>query len=387
MLDIFQSYPSRIFKVIAVLSLSGGSFLSVSGETASEDRKATPYSLFTGMDLQVKLDDGTYPVVGFTKKRITIARNGIRDPLPTKSNLSYAIRQKLSDKWVDFQILETERFYSQLNAEFAAYASAVSQIDREQRASEDYALGRRDNDFVGERRPGPVIPPNGIEELPLAALGSHEGTSRDLDDKLLNPEAYVDSLKVVMSMEVDELYKGVYLVLVARIDSPGTEPDARPLIQVVGQLKPGEVRQVKAVFKNLPEGFNLLGVDVHIYSMDEEIPYHGSKDLKKLSEEEAFKHSLGKYMTTGGKIEPALFRSLSVSEVSAFLTEKEITRIKADFIVHPDGTATVDFVNPQDQPWKDRLVGILQEVRFYPAVYNGEAMESRTSIPLSKLLE
>lgn len=252
-------------------------------------------------------------------------------------------------------------------------------------------MGRRYGNVEGEARVGRRAS-SGIATMENTAnsntrVDDYEGLSRELEEKLHNPDAYVDSLKVVLALNVDELYKGVYLVLIARIDSPGTEPDARPFIQIVGQLKPEKTRRVKVVFKNLPEGFSLLGIDAHIYSQGEEIPHSGSSGVRMLSEEEAFQYSLSKYEQTSGRSEPILFRSLEAEEVSSFISEKEILRIKADLIVHPDGSTTVDFLNTVEEPVAQKLVGMLEDVRFFPAMENGQPTESRISLRLSKLVD
>ncbi len=381
-------YPIRI-SIPTITSLVVFAVL-ISAKTQDADTRL-PYALFEGMDLQVTTDEGEFPIVGFTKKQILIARNGSRDSLSTKSNIAYAIRKKLSDKWVDLKILETERFYSEMNSDFAAYSSVVSQLDREQDRVDYQAMGRRDGIEEGDILQRPRGP-RGVEVLensarPQAPTNSYEGLSRELEEKLQNPEAYVDSLKVLLSLDVDERYKGVYLVLIARIDSPGTEPDARPFIQVVGQLKPEKTRKVKVVFENLPEGFSLLGVEAHVYSQGEEIPHAGSSDLKMLTEEEAFQYSLTKYKQARGRTEPSLFRSLSVTDVSSLISEKEILQIKADLIVHPDGTTTVDYLSTEDEPISEKLVGMLEEVRFIPAMEDGQPTESRISLKLSSLVD
>jgi hypothetical protein len=278
-----------------------------------------------------------------------------------------------------------------MNSDFAAYSAAIFQLDREQDSSADYAMGRRYGTVEGEARVGRRAR-SGIATLENTAnsntrINDYEGLSRELEEKLHNPDAYVDSLKVVLSLDVDELYKGVYLVLIARIDSPGTEPDARPFIQIVGQLKPEKTRRVKVVFKNLPEGFSLLGVDVHVYSQGEEIPHSKSSGVKMLSEEGAFQYSLGKYKQTRGRSEPILFRSLEAEEISSFISGKEILRIKADLIVHPDGSTTVDFLNTDEEPIAEKLVGMLEDVRFFPAMENGQPTESKISLRLSSLVD
>ena len=381
-------YPIRVLAAFALPLVASSTFLSAKTKDA-ETR--LPYAMFEGMDLQVTSDDGVFPIVGFNKKQIIVARNGSRDSVSTKSNISYALRNKLSDKWVDLKILETERFYSQMNSDFAAYSSAVSQLDREQDRSADHALGRRDGlherNHEGNRRGTTGVGQYESRVGSQSRLNNYEGLSRELEDKFHNPDAYADSLKVILSLDVDELYKGVYLVLIARIDSPGTEPDARPFIQVVGQLKPEKTRKVKVVFKNLPEGFSLLGIDVHAYSQGEEIPHAGSTGLKLMSEEEAFQYSLSQYKEKDGRTEPVLFRSVQAEAISTFMSEKEILRIKADLIVHPDGSTTVDYLNAENTPITEKLVGMLEGVRFVPAMENGQPTEARISLDLSSLVD
>jgi hypothetical protein len=106
-----------------------------------------------------------------------------------------------------------------------------------------------------------------------------------------------------------------------------------------------------------------------------------------LSDEEAFQYSLGKYKQTRGSSEPILFRSLEAEEVSSFISEKEILRIKADLIVHPDGSTTVDFLNTDEEPIAQKLVGMLEDVLFFPAMENGQPTESRISLRLSNLVD
>ncbi|MCB1121974.1 MAG: hypothetical protein KJT03_10520 [Verrucomicrobiae bacterium] len=344
---------------------------------SSEDKapESLHYGLFDGIDLQVELDGEMHPIVGFTKKKILIARNGSRDPLSTDSKISYSLRSKLSRKWVDLKILKTERFYSQMNADFAAYSSAVNQQERTQGARQDYALGRRPDDFV-EHINGP---------RPVAVPGEVSKAS-ELEAKLVEMDKYADSLKVSLALIAPDEYKGVYLVVVARIDSPGTEPESRPFIQIVGRLKEDQKRKVEVVFENLPMGFTLLGIEVRVYSQGEEIPHAGSPGLKRLTEEEAFQYSLSKYKSGPHHSEPELFRALPSEEISSFLSKKEIQKIKADLVVHPDGSTTVDYLNTED-PIKRRLVGLIEDVRFVPAIENGVPTEARISLQLSNLVD
>lgn len=381
-------YPIR--KLVVTSLAVFGTGLVLLAETTDSDIRPD-YALFEGMDLQVTTDEGEFPVVGFTKKQIIVARNGDRDSVSTKSSISYALRNKLTDKWVELDIVEAEPFYSQANSDFSAYSAALSELDRAQDRSLDHSIGTRDG-FVEKEPPfgrGRNARISALENQAdsVARIDSPEVLSREVEEKLQNPSAYVDSLRVVLTLDVDEHYKGVYLVLIARIDSPGTEPDARPFIQVVGQLKPEKTRRVKVVYKDLPEGFNLLGIDAHVYCQDGEIPHAASTDLKMLTEEEAFQYSLTKYKQTRGRSEPSLFRSLPASDVTAFISEKEILRIKADLIVHPDGSTTVDYLSTDDEPITQKLVGMLEEVRFLPAMENGQPTESRISLQLSSLVD
>ena len=378
---------NAVCRTIGLLGLAVVMPIELLAETDPEVPRK-PYALFSGMDLQVKAEEGTFPIVGFSKKQIVVARNGSRDPLPSQSEITYSLRKKLSSKWVELKIRETQKYYSEANADFAAYSSAMTQGDRDRDRQVDYALGRSSNGVNSDpkvtRRTG--TGDSGFDRT-QAGGSTHEAISSDLEHKFQDSDSYADSLKVSLSLEVDELMKGVYLVLIARIDSPATEPDARPLIQMVGQLKPSKVRKVKAVLKNLPEGFSLLGLDVHIYSQGEEIPHHLSSGLKRLTEEEAFSYSLGKYKESGGKKDPVLFRSLRAESLSGFLSEKQILAIQADLIVHPDGSTTVDFLNTQDEPVAEKLLVMLEDVRFLPAMLDGKPTEARVSMNLSKLVD
>ena len=383
-----DQYPIRKWVVVLLASLCASSVLTA--KTKDADTRP-PYALFEGMDLQVSTEEGVFPVVGFTKKQILVARNGSRDSLSTESSISYALRRKLTDKWVDLEIVETELFYSQMNSDFSAYSAALSENDREQDRSLDHSLGGR-GDLIGEDNPfgrGGTTRLSDLENRTHSHShrDGYEGLSHDLEGKLHDPQAYADSLRVVLDLDVDERFKGVYLVLIARIDSPGTEPDARPFIQMVGQLKPEKTRRVKVVFKNLPQGCSLLGINAHVYSQEGEIPHSSSTDLAMLSNEEAFQYSLGKYKQTRGRSEPSLFRSLPATDITSFISEKEILRIKADLIVHPDGSATVDYLSTEDEPITQKLVGMLEGVRFFPAMENGQPTESKISLRLSSLVD
>ena len=381
-------YPIR--KWIVVLLVSLGTGVALVAKTKDADTRPS-YALFEGMDLQVTTEEGVFPVVGFTKKQILVARNGSKDSISTKSSISYALRKKLTDKWVELEVLEATPFYSQMNSDFATYSTALSELDREQDRTVDYSIGSRTG-FIDEPTPYGRGSSSRLTELErrsnaMSRMEGYDGLTSDLEEKLQDPHAYVDSLRVVLKMNVDERYKDVYVVLIARVDSPATEPDARPFIQIVGQLRPEKSKKVKVVFKNLPEGFSLLGIDAHVYSQGSEIPHAGSSNLVMYSDEEAFQYSLAKYKQTRGRSEPVLFRSLSANDVTAFISEKEILRIKADLIVHPDGTTTVDYLSTEDEPITEKLVGMLEDVRFFPAMENGQPTETKISLRLSSLVE
>lgn len=370
----------------AVLVMVSASLRLVGDDPQDVSRK--PYALFDGMDLQARKGGELFPIVGFSKKRIVITRNGTRDPLSTKSEISYALRRKMSSKWVDMEVVETESFNYELQSQLAAYTNALAHLDRNENLEAGGRIDVGENGIEGRNRDGRQVDPgppatgtNGKrppEEYKLLI--------KELEDKLFNPNVSADSLRVVLDLETAVLTKGVYLVLIARVDSPATEPDSRPLIQVVGQLQPDKKRTVKAVFKDLPAGFSLLDLDIHIYSRGEEIPWEGSSALKMLSEDDAFKYSLGKYKDSKGKVEPVLFRPLPSAAITSFLSEKEILEIQAELFVYPDGSTTVSSINTDDRPLSDKLAGILEDVRFIPAIEDGEPTLSTVSLKLSSLI-
>ena len=375
-----QSIPLAVF-LLAVTCLC----------CAEEPRKSDlrkPYALFDGMDLQARKGGALYPIVGFNKKRIIITRNGTRDPLSTKSEISYALRRKMSSKWLTMRITETDPFNYELQSQLANYSAALSQLEREeiQRLDSRVDIGENGIECRGRdgRRGDPGAPV--VNSSNLRGAEEYKLLIKDLEEKLYSPDASVDALRVVLDLESDILMKGVYLVLIARIDSPATEPDARPLIQIVGQLQPDKSRKVKAVFKDLPLGFSLLDIDIHVYSQGDEIPWEGSSGLKFLSEEEAFKYSLGKYKDSKGKVEPVLFRSLPSAAITSFLSEKEILEIEAELFVHPDGSTTVASLNTKDRPLTEKLAGVLEEIRFIPSMEDGEPTLSTVSLKLSSLI-
>jgi hypothetical protein len=123
-----------------------------------------------------------------------------------------------------------------------------------------------------------------------------------------------------------------------------------------------------------------------VYSQGDEIPWEGSSGLKFLSEEEAFKYSLGKYKDSKGKVEPVLFRSLPSAAITSFLSEKEILEIEAELFVHPDGSTTVASLNTKDRPLTEKLAGVLEEIRFIPSMEDGEPTLSTVSLKLSSLI-
>ncbi len=375
-----QSIPLAVF-LLAVTCLC----------CAEEPRKSDlrkPYALFDGMDLQARKGGALYPIVGFNKKRIIITRNGTRDPLSTKSEISYALRRKMSSKWLTMRITETDPFNYELQSQLANYSAALAQLEREEIQRLDSRVDIGENGIEGRgrdsRRGDPGAPV--VNSSNLRGAEEYKLLIKDLEEKLYSPDASVDALRVVLDLESDILMKGVYLVLIARIDSPATEPDARPLIQIVGQLQPDKSRKVKAVFKDLPLGFSLLDLDIHVYSQGDEIPWEGSSGLKFLSEEEAFKYSLGKYKDSKGKVEPVLFRSLPSAAITSFLSEKEILEIEAELFVHPDGSTTVASLNTKDRPLTEKLAGVLEEIRFIPAMEDGEPTLSTVSLKLSSLI-
>ena len=292
-------------------------------ELEEEDSLGKTYALFEGMDLQAKTEGVLYPIVGFNKKHILITRNGTKDPVSTKSEISYALRRKLSAKWVDLKLAGTEPFNNGLRVKLAAYNEALSQLERDKNRNAEHTIGRFEIDRVdignGEPRQSSSVRTSGSETHSYRQVDDYKRLINELEDKLRDPTVYSDSLEIVVELQSKELLKGCYLVLVARIDSPGTELDARPLIQVVGQLKPDKVRKVRGVFRNLPQALSLLGIDMHLYSQGEEIPHNGSAELKMISEEEAFKYSLGRYKDSKGHSEPALFRSLPLDSITSLL--------------------------------------------------------------------
>ncbi len=375
-----------IRSAVAVLLMVSASAQLLGDDSQSTRRK--PYALSDGMDLQARKDGGLFPIVGFSKKRIVITRNGTRDPLSTKSEISYALRRKMSSKWVDMKIVETESFNYELQAQLAAYSNALSQLDRNENLEAGGRIDVGENGIEGRNHDGRQVTPG---PLAIGMNGQRPPEEyklliKELEDKLFNPDVLANALRVVLDLETKVPTKGVYLVLIARVDSPATEPDSRPLIQVVGQLEPDKKRTVKAVFKDLPAGFSLLDLDIHIYSRGDEIPWEGSSGLKMLSEDEAFEYSLGRYKDSKGKVEPVLFRPLPSAAITSFLSEKEILEIQAELFVYPDGSARVSSINTDDRPLSDKLAGILEDVRFIPAIEDGEPTLSTVSLKLSSLI-
>lgn len=373
---------------VAVVAIGFASVLNASGKESGDSKTRKPYTVFDGMDLQARKDGTLFPIVGFSNKRIVIVRNGTRDPLSTKSEISYALRRKLSSKWVDMEVTDTKPFNLELQTQLAAYTNALTQLERSENLDAHNRVDLGENGLEGSGGDGRQVDPG----PPMIGMNAERPPEeyrlliKELEDKLFNPDVLADALRVVLDLETEVLAKGVYLVLIARVDSPATEPDSRPLIQVVGQLQANKKRTLEVMFKDLPAGFSLLDLDIHVYSRGEEMPWEGASGLKGLSEDEAFEYSLGKYKDAKGRIEPILFRPLPSAAITSFLSEKEILEIQAELFVHPDGSTTVSSLNTNNRPLSKKLAGLLEDVRFIPAIEDGEPTLSTVSLKLSSLI-
>jgi hypothetical protein len=69
------------------------------------------------------------------------------------------------------------------------------------------------------------------------------------------------------------------------------------------------------------------------------------------------------------------------------LSEKEFESLQADMVIHLDGSTTVEYINTKDKPLADKWVGVLETVRFIPAMENGQPTETKVSLQLSSLID
>ena len=221
-----------------------------------------------------------------------------------------------------------------------------------------------------------------------AGIGQGESTVR-MGIELEGQEAF-DAMRVTFEISAETPLSDPYVVILGQYheknDKPGTVANwfyAQPIPALNN-----EARKVKILAGGLPPGFEIDNFQVHFYNRGREIATDVAPKRVALTREEAHTYALIEYLGSNkGKSATAKpFMGKLNREAKAQLTAEQLEQpyyVK----VTKEGRAIVAFVDTNCSRPADELINsLIGNVRFYPALEKGKAIEGVAELKFTQLV-
>ncbi len=193
------------------------------------------------------------------------------------------------------------------------------------------------------------------------------------------PNGKHNALTIETSLTSPETIADAYLVGIAHIRAPEEAPSHVVFFRQIGTLSP-KSKTIRIRKDNMPEGFELLDLDLHIYQEGQEIASDRSKKQFALTRDEVLEYlALERVSTHRGKtLPPAPVWALAPS---ALLASERPGGFDLPITVHVDAKGRLAKID-ESTIVPDALAEIVRELLFVPALHDGVAVPGIAMINL-----
>ena len=373
-----------------------------------------PYTLFMGTDLALKLKDGTYPVWDIAGGSWIANVNGHAVPVDVKEgplNLKLKPVLKLTDVSASIENLKKEPEYTPENDPYTKFTKATN------KAASDYAQSQFAANYgAALMYRVDALTGNGADPGQVMPGGSTSDSSSNAQRSLADAAGYVtnasmaagaipglvvktggnpdldsfDALDIAFDVSAPKPLNRPYLVIICRYHErngpQGSYRDwinARPLDIV--DSKPQHVHFLAGGFT---PGYELKSFELHLYNNGTEVATNVSQKRTEYTLDEAFEYYMkayvGSHRSSTLPAVPAMGRT--PADLSSRLAQGLM--VKTVFVkVSRDGIGTSAYLDETcsrkvEDPYVD---SVIRDIRFKPALENGQPVEGVAMLKLDHL--
>jgi len=388
----------------------------LSAEEATTSEEAPPkktHSVFMGTDVSVEVGNVFHRVREVSRSSWVITLNGRPEFIPTERrriNLRIEKSLKLADTSATLANLKSERSYTSGNhplmqavksqGKASSYMTDLAiienirmgnavlqyQIASEIAGREGGVPSDEAKDALNEAMEAYGRSMNYVSQGQAVIRETHIGVADAAE-----AEENFDAIEISFELSAARRLKNPYLVAVALIRERGAREGIKRNWIYAKEL--GEVdetpRKIHIHEGGLPIGYELENVNVHIYERGHEVATNLSSKRVDLTREEAFQFMVIDHISQNRG------RTLPASAAMATVTPELRTRLRQGegqqiyyVKVSKEGLVTEVFGDEEySKNVEDRFfVSAVKRIWFKPALENGEPVESKTSVDVTKLL-
>lgn len=386
------------------------SLLALGAAIAAPEKSTAPktHTLYMGADFAVEWKGRLRPVQGVQGSSFVIDVDGQRVVVPadqTDLRIKMDDNLKLTTRSATVSHLAAERSYTAKNDPHAKFASATAYAMSATAASDVAAKDMRfaqanagftaANSFNGPGAAEVVADAQAKQAASESAYSDSLNASFSSSNNLTNAvsrleselsEHNYDAFTLTAEVAAPESLANPYVVLVTRYREDEKAKAARLWIyaQALPRVGP-EPEKLRVVRGGFPPGYQLEEVVLHLYDGRQEIATSIARKRVALTTDEAFQYSLVEYLVQHKG------QTVSATAARAYWPKDLYERMASEKTgqtyyarVRPDGKITGLFndqrcTEPITSP---TLANAVPELRFYPALTKGKAVEDTVAIKL-----
>jgi hypothetical protein len=399
-----RTRPLRFWPCLAIaLSISGAVPLATA---TGEEPVGKDHVLFLG--LNVGMDEGRFvcPVVAADSQSVEILKNGRRERVPLRFAHFVTLPElKVSRARIDIRDVKVERRYTLASdPAMSAIAQQMTMASVQEAAQERAAaeLQQAEATVAGIQRAVasglPVSPSDqssaskGLVDAVEAYNTSYTNLPDGLDPGAAaagvgGSDAY-DVFEVSFRLEApDHVVEDAFAALRMMVRDPANPGVPMTSVKFFPLPRLGEkTRRVSLMQAGLPPGFAVDSYAVHVYTGDgRELATNLSSKRMDLTEEQAWQYLLFQHVTKHKDVDEAVrIAGEMLPPELGKLIPKDRLLVPVDVAVDRHGKIKSVTVGPGKTLAEDAgLVEALKRVRIFPAIEDGEPVDSRGTFLLS----
>ncbi len=405
----FRPKVSRVFVLLPVLLLAVTALRAVPDTPPAAP--VQPFTLFLGADFAIEQDNVLYRVQDVVGGSFVIKVKGQDVLVPMDRGLQkFKVTPvlKLTESSAVVAKFTGERAYTLANdpAVQAQRAMAQSQMQYSDSLAQQHqvtaafqsltaqgaiiAATPKDTHSTDQTRALVTSINQSNAQLALQGIANGPGSNYNTSSSDSTEGAF-DAMNVAFELTADKALNEPFVVIIAQYRPPGGKPDQVGNWIYARALEPigHKARKVSVEQGGFPPGFELVDLQVHLYNRGVEVATNIAPKRVALTREEAQQHVVDEYVAShpGVTLPAAPAMGKLPADVRTRLASGQLQQTY--FIkVGRDGKVAAAFADEActqkvDDPYLQSLV---QNIRFKPALDNGNPVEAVAPLKISQLL-
>lgn len=367
--------------------------------------EAREFVVFFGLDVSVDAAGARLPVIAASEQEVTVLRDGRPARVSLQNaRLHSAVEPKLGRERVTIEGLHGERVYSPQNDPARDAIHQQMAMDAIQAQSMDAAMFQARTTAANAQAlaqaasdPATGVSPSDVAEANAAAsqaatrlhnIQSMPAHRSALSGTANDPGLY-DAFEVTFRLATERPLPDCHGVLRLLVRDPANPRDPVPVVRFFSLRDPGaRARKVTILQTGLPPGFGVDSYSVHIYSAGREVPTTLSSNQVEVTADEAHQFLILRHLQqhAHGQVPVQVIPDFLPAQLSELVPPGQGEQT-VDFTIDRNGRVIRVAPTPGSSVTLTlALEAALRNVRFLPAVQNGQPVEGLGTFALVELL-